>query len=91
MISRHIHRNTGVGCGIRLLKQQLAIRLGYQRTITKSLVIAVLALLEKLLANPLSRKCAASVWLCQRRLSLAALVLHRLCLEMSILRHRCVK
>jgi len=56
MISRHTHRNTGVGCGIRLLKQQLAIRLGYQRTITKSLVIAVLALLEKLLANPLSRK-----------------------------------
>ena len=36
MISRHIHRNTGVGCGIRLL--------------------AVLAVLEKLLANPLSRK-----------------------------------
>jgi len=52
MISRHIHRNTGVGCGIRLL--------------------AVLAY-------------------CQRRLSLAALVLLRLCLEMSILRHRCVK
>jgi hypothetical protein len=72
MISRHIHRNTGVGCGIRLLKQQLAIRLGYQRTITKSLVIAVLAY-------------------CQRRLSLAALVLLRLCLEMSILRHRCVE
>ncbi len=71
MISRHIHRNTGVGCGIRLL--------------------AVLALLEKLLANPLSRKYAASGWLCQRRLSLAALVLLRLCLEMSILRHRCVK
>lgn len=56
MISRHIHRNTGVGCGIRLLKMPLAIRLGYLRTITKSLVIAVLAVLEKLLANPLSRK-----------------------------------
>lgn len=49
MISRHIHRNTGVGCSIRLL--------------------AVLAY-------------------CQRRLSLAALVLLRLCLEMIIFRRR---
>ena len=52
MISRHIHRNTCVGCGIRLL--------------------AVLVY-------------------CQRRLSLAALVLLRLCLEMGILHHRCAE
>ncbi len=56
MISRHIHRNPGVGCGTRLLKELLAIRLSYQKTIAKSLVIAVLSVLEKLLANPLSRK-----------------------------------
>ncbi len=87
MISRHIHRNTCVGCGIRLLMKQLAIRLGYPTTIAKSLVIAVLVL-EKLLANPLSRKYAASGWLCLRRLSLAALVLLRLCLEMDILHYR---
>jgi len=43
MISRHIHRDTGVGCGIRLLMKQLAIRLGYPTTIAKSLVIAVLS------------------------------------------------
>ncbi len=72
MISRHIHRNTCVGCGIRLLMKQLAIRLGYPTTIAKSLVIAVLAY-------------------CQRRLSLAALVLLRLCLEMGILHLRCAK
>ena len=42
MISRHIHRKAVVGCGCRLLMEQLAIRLGYQKTITKSLVIAVL-------------------------------------------------
>jgi len=42
MISRCIHRNTCVGCGIRLLKKLLTIRLGYQKTIAKSLVIAVL-------------------------------------------------
>jgi hypothetical protein len=72
MISRHIHRKAGVGCGIRLLKMPLAIRLGYRRTITKSLVIAVLVY-------------------CQRRLSLAALVLLRLCLEMGILHYRCAE
>jgi len=92
MISRHIHRNTGVGCSIRLLKQQLAIRLGYQRTITKSLVIAVLAYWKKTTSQSTKpQEYAASGWLCQRRLSLAALALLRLCLEMIILRRRRVE
>jgi Nod factor-specific ABC transporter ATP-binding protein NodI len=72
MISIHIHRNPGVGCGIRLL--------------------AVLFVLEKLLANPLSRKIRGK-WLVMSASPqpCAALVLLRLCLEMGILRHRCAK
>ena len=71
MISRHIHRNTCVGCGIRLL--------------------AVPVVLEKLLANPLSRKIRGKWLVMSASPGLAALVLLRLCLEMGILHYRCAK
>ena len=72
MISRHIHRKAVVGCGCRLLMEQLAIRLGYQKTITKSLVIAVL--MYCLHPQGAGRGCKAdkSATTTHRRLRLAA-------------------
>jgi hypothetical protein len=46
-----------------LLMKQLDIRLGYQKTIAKSLVIAVQLALIKLLAIPLARQKTPGKWL----------------------------